>query len=77
MSHVPVSLSLPYATVCNSLSNNVSLSSKHLLNSSNELLPAFSGVLGSKFVPNQLQISSKSCVPDLVFSVSTKSSSCL
>ena len=34
--------SLPYATTCNSLSDKVSLSSKHLPNSTNELLPLVS-----------------------------------
>ena len=32
-----------------------------------------SSVLCGKFVPNQMHISSKSFVPDLVFSISTKS----
>ena len=68
-----VPLSLPYATACNSLSGNVSLSSKHLSSSSNKLLPMVSGVLCGKFVPNQMQISPKSFVPDLVFSVSSQS----
>ena len=68
-----VSLSLRYATACNSLSDNVSLSSNHLPNSSNKLLPLVFGILCGKFVPNQMRISSKSFVPDLVFSVSTKS----
>ena len=68
-----VSLSLPYPTACNSLSDNVSLSSKHLPYSSNVLLPMVSGALCGKAVPNQMHISSKSFVPDLVFSVSTKS----
>ena len=68
-----VSLSLPYVTACNSLSDNVSLSSKHLPNSYNILLPIVSDVLYGKVVPNQIHISSKSFVSDLVFSVSTKS----
>ena len=36
-----VSLSLPYATACNSLSDNVSLSSKHLSSSSNKKVSVF------------------------------------
>ena len=40
-----VSMSLLYATACNSLSNIISLSSKNPPNSSNELLPMVSGVL--------------------------------
>ena len=67
-----VPLPLPYASACNSLSYNVSLSSKHLPSSSNKLLPMVSGVLCGKFVPNQMHISPKSFVPDLVFSVSTQ-----
>ena len=54
-----VSLSLLYANACNSLSDNVTLSSKHLLNSFNKLLPMVFGVLCGKFVPNQMHISSK------------------
>ena len=34
-----VSVSLPFATSCNSFSDNVSLSPKHFSNSTNELLP--------------------------------------
>ena len=68
-----VSMSQPYATACNSLSDNFSLSSKNLPNCSNEFLPMVFGVLSGKFVPNQMHISSKSFVSDLVFSVSTKS----
>ena len=68
-----VPLSLLYATACNSLSDNVSLSSKHLPSSSNKHLPMVSGGLFSLwFVPNQMHISPKSFVPDLVFSVSTQ-----
>ena len=66
-------MSLSYATACNSLPDNVSLSSKHLPNTSNKLLPMFSVVLCGKFDPNQHQISSKSFVFDLVSSVSSKS----
>ena len=66
-------MSLPYATASNSLSDNVSLTSKHLPNSSNELLPMVFGVLCGKFVPNQMHVSSTSFVSYLVFSVSTKS----
>ena len=66
-----VPLPLPYASACNSLSYNVSLSSKHLPSSSNKLLPMVSGVLCGKFVPNQMHISPKSFVPDLVVSVLT------
>ena len=66
-------MSQPYATACNSLSDNFSLSSKDLPNCSNEFLPMVFGVLSGKFVPNQMHISSKSFVSDLVFSVSTKS----
>ena len=65
-------MSLTYTTACNSLSDNVSLSPKDLPNSSNELFSMVSVALCGKFVPNQIQISSKSCKPDLVFSVSTK-----
>ena len=68
-----VSMSLLYATACNSLSDNVILSSKHLPNSSNELLSMVSGVSCGKFVRNQMSISCKSFAHDLVFSVSTKS----
>ena len=45
-----VPLSLPYASTRNSLSDNVSLSSKHLSSSSNKFLPMVSGVLCGKFV---------------------------
>ena len=68
-----VPMSLPYLSACNSLSDNVSLLSKHLPSSSNKLLPMFSGVLRGKFVPNQMHISPKSFMPDLDFSVSTQS----
>ena len=44
MSCSSVWMSLPHATVCNYLSTNVSLSSKHFPNSSNELLPMVAGV---------------------------------
>ena len=67
-----VPLSLLYASVCDSLSDNVSLSSKHLPSSFNKLLLMVSGVLCGKFVPNQIHISPKSFVFDLVFSVSTQ-----
>ena len=40
-----VSVSLPYASEWNSLSDNISLSSKHLPNSPKELLSMVSGVL--------------------------------
>ena len=66
-------MSLPYATACDSLSDIVSLSSKHLPNSSNELLPMVSGVLCGKFVPNQIHISCKLFASDPAFGVSTKS----
>ena len=66
------SLPLPYATACNSLPDNISLSSKHLPNSYNKLLSVIFSVLWGKFIPNQMYISSKSFVPDLAFSVSTK-----
>ena len=52
-----VPLSLPYATACNSLSDNVSLSSKHRPRSSNKHFPMISHVLCGKFVPNQMHIS--------------------
>ena len=68
-----ISLSLPYVTACNSLSDNIRLSSEHLPNSSNILLPMVSSVLCGKVVPNQMHVLSKSFVPNLVFSVSTKS----
>ena len=64
-----VPLSLPYASA---LSDNVSLSSKHLPSSSYKFLPMVPGVLCGKFIPNQMHISPKSFVPDLVFSVSTQ-----
>ena len=67
-----VPMSLLYASACNSLSDNVSLSSKHLPSSSIKLLSIVSAVLCGKFVPNQMHISPKSFVPDLVFSVSTQ-----
>ena len=47
-----VSMSLPSATAFNSLSNNVSLSSNHLPNSTNELFPMVVGVLHGAFFPN-------------------------
>ena len=65
-------MSLTYTTACNSLSDNVSLSPKDLPNSSKELFSMVSVALFGKFVPNQIQISSKSCKFDLVFSISTK-----
>ena len=65
--------SVPDATACNSLSDNVSLSSKHLPSSSNKLFPMVSSVLCGNFVPNQMHSSPKSFVPDLVSSVSTQS----
>ena len=68
-----VSVSLQYATACNSLSDKVSLLSNYVSNSTNELLPMVFGVLHGKFVPNQKLISSKSFVSHLVFNVSTKS----
>ena len=64
-----VPMPLPYASACSSLPDNVSLSSKHLSSCSNKLLPMVSSVLCRKFVPNQMHISPKSFVPDLVFSV--------
>ena len=70
----PVSVSILYVTACSSLSHNVSLSSKHHSNSTNELLPMVSGVLCGKLVPKQTHISSISFVYNLVFNISTKSS---
>ena len=67
-----VPLSLPDATASNSLSDNVSLSSKHLPSSSDKLLPMVSGVLCGTFSANQLHISPKSFVPNLDFSVSAQ-----
>ena len=66
-------MSLPYAASCNSLSDNVNASSKHRPYSSNILIPMVSNVLCGKVVPNQMHVSSKSFVPDVAFSVSTKS----
>ena len=51
------SFSLPYATTCNSLSDNVSLSSKHRPRSSNKHFPMVSHVLCGTFVPNKMHIS--------------------
>ena len=51
------SFSLPYATTCNSLSDNVSLSSKHRPRSSNKHFPMVSHVLCGMFVPNKMHIS--------------------
>ena len=69
-----MSLSLPYATACKSLSDNVTLSFTHLLNSTNKLRPMVSGILCGKFVHKIIHISSKSFVPYLIFSVLSKSS---
>ena len=64
--------SVSYASACNSFSDNVSVSSKHLPSSSNKLLPMVSGALCGKFALNQMHISPKSFVPHLFFSVSAQ-----
>ena len=65
VSRSSISESLPFATACNSLSDNFSLSSNHLSNSTNGLLSMVSGVLRGEFGPNQTHISSNSVVSDL------------
>ena len=63
----PLPLSLPFATACNSLSTNVSLSSKHLSNSTKNFFLWF-----LLFHVVSLFLA-KSFVSDLIFNVSAKS----
>ena len=65
-------LSLPYAYASNSLSDTVSLSSKHLPNSANKFLPMLFDVSRGTFVPNPTHISSKLFMSDFTFNVSKK-----
>ena len=68
-----VSMPLPYATACNSLSDNVSLSSKHLPNSSKELLPTVPGVYVVSLFQTKCTFHLNHLCLIFVFSVSIKS----
>ena len=68
-----VSVSLSFSIACDSLSDNISLSFKHLSNTTNELLPMVLSVLSGNFVPKQTHMSSKSFVSNLLFYILTKS----